>query len=239
MCLAPTACMEHRLPAQSLPSSHVQAAHFHYNPSASLWCVCARYQRCLQLSVPYVRRLRAAGVLRVNDLCRVDLPSWRLEPAYAKQVGGTATRLRSLDATGLDGRQPLSVVWLAGAGRWRIWQPSSWPNTCTRRPQGGPGSKRPGEPVGRRSLFPSDFVEFCTMQTGWYTSLTRYVLPCCHRYMSGAFDPRFQRSATDPYGRPPRLEAIRYVVHHTMGSMASMQHGLEETRGRAMSGLCG
>lgn len=45
-----------------------------------------RYQRCLQLSMPYVRRLRVAGVLRVKDLCRVDLPSWRLEPAYAKQV---------------------------------------------------------------------------------------------------------------------------------------------------------
>lgn len=45
--------------------------------------------------------------------------------------------------------------------------------------------------------------------------------------MSGAFDPRFQRSATDPYGRPPRLEAIRYVVDHIIGSIACTHYGLK------------
>lgn len=53
------------------------------------WC---RYQRCIIMAAPYIDRLRRAGVRRVADLSRIDLPSWGFEPAYTKQVGGQRGR---------------------------------------------------------------------------------------------------------------------------------------------------
>ena len=156
-----------------------------------------RLEAAETLAGPFALRLEADGVHSVKVLARVPVRAWDLPPCLVEQV----ERMIGLLTAKTCATDHYQAHHRLGSNR-KSTKISKSIGSLVRRGEGGGGGhlrakKRSGVSV-------SGYGKHSGRRGGGGR------VHCQRKAQHGlAFDPRFQRSAVDPFGRPPRLERIQ------------------------------